>query len=434
MLKNKIGIISLIILLIISLLAPMVNADNEIETTTTDQVTPISETQETYTIKEGDEYLFEQNVTIDTPVDGNVVIFANNVTINSQIGGDALICANTITVEENAYILSNLFACANTINIKGAIYNIYSIGDTLTIDGFVYRDIRSICNSLNINGMVGRNVFVNCPDIHFKENTGNAENSSITSYGTIQGDLNYFSDEEISIPENAVSGNVIFSQLGNRTFNLEDYIYSLGTTLVSVIVIWLIGLWFSPKLLPHTNKVMSWKKPLQIIGLGIIVPIVLALLTIIILLIPIASQFVLLLLCLLMILFFISTSVTLIDINDGICNKCNISKNVYKLGFLIIITFIYWLLTFVPYLGTILSLITVIWGIGSVSYRLFIKENKNDKPTTTDSVKKEEDKTSKGRKEKKEKLESEAKKENSSDKATDVKKDDKSDGSTKDQK
>ena len=135
-----------------------------------------------------------------------------------------------------------------------------------------------------------------------------------------------------------------------------------------------------------------------------------------------------------MILFFISTSVTLIDINDGICNKCNISKNVYKLGFLIIITFIYWLLTFVPYLGTILSLITVIWGIGSVSYRLFIKENKNDKPTTTDSVKKEEDKTSKGRKEKKEKLESEAKKENSSDKATDVKKDDKSDGSTKDQK
>ena len=142
---------------------------------------------------------------------------------------------------------------------------------------------------------------------------------------------------------------------------------------------------------------MSLKKVLQIIGLGIIVPIVLALLTIIILLIPIASQFVLLLLCLLMILFFISTSVTLIDINDAICNKCNISKNVYKLGFLIIVTFIYWLLTFVPYLGTILSLITVVWGIGSVSYRLFIKENDNDKPTTTDNTKKDEDKTSKGK-------------------------------------
>ncbi len=399
MLKNKIGIVLLITLLFFSLFAPIVNAENEteVEATTTDQVNPISETQETYTIKEGDEYLFEQSVTIDTPVDGNVFIFANNVTINSQIGGDAFICANTITVEENAYILSNLFACANNINIKGAIYNIYSIGDTLTIDGFVYRDVRSICNSLNINGMVGRNVFVNCSDIHFKENTDSTENSSVTSYGTIQGDLNYYSDEEITIPENAVAGEVIFSQLANYTFDITDYIYSLGTILVSVIVIWLIGLWFAPKLLQTSNKTMSLKKVLQIIGLGIIVPIVLALLTIIILLIPIASQFVLLLLCLLMILFFISTSVTLIDINDAICNKYNISKNVYKLGFLIIVTFIYWLLTFVPYLGTILSLITVIWGIGSVSYKLFIKENDNDKPTTTDNTKKDEDKTSKGK-------------------------------------
>ena len=431
MLKNKIGIISLIMLLVISLLAPMVKAENEVEATTTDQVDPISQTQETYTIKEGDEYLFEQNVTIDTPVDGNLFIIANNVTIDSQIGGDAFICANTITVEEDAYILSNLFACANTINIKGAIYNIYSIGDTLTIDGFVYRDIRSVCNSLNINGMVGRNVFVDCSDIHFKENTENTENSSIASYGTIQGNLNYSSDEEITIPENAVSGEVIFSQLANYTFDITDYIYSLGTILVSVIVIWLIGLWFAPKLLQTSNKTMSWKKALQIIGLGIIVPIVITLLTVIILLIPIASQFVLLLLCLLMILFFISTSVTLIDINDGICNKCNITKNVYKLGFLIIITFIYWLLTFVPYLGTILSLITVVWGIGSVSYKLFIKENENDKPTTTDNTKKDEDKTLK---EKKEERKSKAKKEKSSDKATDVKKDDKSDGTAKDQK
>ena len=346
MLKNKIGIISLIMLLVISLLAPMVKAENEVEATTTDQVDPISQTQETYTIKEGDEYLFEQNVTIDTPVDGNLFIIANNVTIDSQIGGDA-------------------FICANTINIKGAIYNIYSIGDTLTIDGFVYRDIRSVCNSLNINGMVGRNVFVNCSDIHFKENT---ENSSVASYGTIQGNLNYFSDEEITIPDNAVSGEVIFSQLANYTFDITDYIYSLGTILVSVIVIWLIGLWFAPKVLQTSSNAMSWKKALQIIGLGIIVPIVLALLTIIILLIPIASQFVLLLLCLLMILFFISTSVTLIDINDGICNKCNISKNVYKLGFLIIVTFIYWLLTLIPYLGTILSLITVIRVNTAVSF------------------------------------------------------------------
>ena len=79
MLKKKIKIISLIILLLISLLTPIVNAENEVkvETTTTDQVNPISETQETVTIKEGDEYLFQDTVTVDTPVDGNLFIIAN---------------------------------------------------------------------------------------------------------------------------------------------------------------------------------------------------------------------------------------------------------------------------------------------------------------------------------------------------------------------
>ena len=141
----------------------------------------------------------------------------------------------------------------------------------------------------------------------------------------------------------------------NYTFDITDYIYSLGTILVSVIVIWLIGLWFAPKVLQTSSNAMSWKKALQIIGLGIIVPIVLALLTIIILLIPIASQFVLLLLCLLMILFFISTSVTIININDIICDKLKITQNMQKLGFLILSTLVFWLLTLIPYLGLVIS-------------------------------------------------------------------------------
>lgn len=380
MLKHRIKIISLIALLIISLLAPIVNAENEVnvEATTTDQVNPISENQQTLTIKEGDEYLFQDTVTIDTPVDGNLFIFANTVTINSQVGGDAFIFANTINIGENAYILSNVFACANTINLKGVVYNIYSIGDSLTIDGFVYRDVRSICNTLNINSMIGRNVFVDCSSINFKEKSNTEENSSITSYGTIQGDLNYFSDEEIQIPENAVSGETHFTSLAKNIVNtksISNYIYSLGAILVSAIVIWLIGIWISPKLLHNTTTTMTIRKALQIIGLGIFVPIVITLLAVIILLIPITSQLTILLLCILAILFFISTSVSVININGMICKKLNITQNVYKLGFLIVTTIIFWLLTLIPYAGFIISLLAIIWGIGSVSYSILIKEN-----------------------------------------------------------
>ena len=383
-LKKKIKIISLIALLLISLFTPIVNAENEVvETTTTDnQVTPISEPQEEITIKKGDEYLFQDTVTIDTPVDGNLFIMANTVTINTQIGGDAFIFANTLNIEENGYILNNVFACANTINVKGVVYNIYSVGDTLTIDGFIYRDVKSICNTLNINSMIGRNVLVNCSSINFKEKPNSEDTPSVASYGSIQGNLNYSSDTEISIPDGYVSGEINFSQLQNNTFDISNYIYSLGAILVSAIIIWLIGLWISPKLLHNTSHSITLRKALQIIGLGIIVPIVITLLSVIILLIPITSQLTILLLCILAILFFISTSVAMININTMICNKLKITQNLYKLGFLIIITIIYWIFTLIPYVGTIISLIAIIWGIGNISYSVLIKE-KSDVETNS---------------------------------------------------
>ena len=424
MLKNKIKMIVLIILLIISLFTPIVNAENE---TTSNEAVPINETQEAITIKEGDEYLFQDTVTIDTPIDGNLFIMANTVTINSQVGGDAFIFANTINIENNGYILSNLFASANTINIRGVVYNIYSIGDTLTIDGFVYRDVRSVCNTLNINSMIGRDVFVNCSSINFKEKPNTEDTPSIVSYGSIQGNLNYFSDEEITIPEDSVSGETHFTALKNNTVNISNYMYSLGAILVSAIVLWLIGLWLSPKLLHNTSHSITLKKVLQIIGLGILVPIVIVLLSIIILLIPITSQLTILLLCILAILFFISTSVAIININTMICNKLKITQNLYKLGFLIVTTIVFWLLTLIPYAGMVISLIAIIWGIGSISYSILIKEQADK--NISDSERKVETKTEK---EISSNETTKTKKENTTDKTTKTKKETKKTDKNKD--
>ena len=424
MLKNKIKMIVLIILLIISLFTPIVNAENE---TTSNEAVPINETQEAITIKEGDEYLFQDTVTIDTPIDGNLFIMANTVTINSQVGGDAFIFANTINIENNGYILSNLFASANTINIRGVVYNIYSIGDTLTIDGFVYRDVKTVCNTLNINSMIGRDVFANCTSINFKEKAATEDTPSVVSYGSIQGDLNYSSDEEIAIPEDSVSGETHFTALKNNTVNISNYMYSLGAILVSAIVLWLIGLWLSPKLLHNTSHSITLKKVLQIIGLGILVPIVIVLLSIIILLIPITSQLTILLLCILAILFFISTSVAIININTMICNKLKITQNLYKLGFLIVTTIVFWLLTLIPYAGMVISLIAIIWGIGSISYSILIKEQADK--NISDSERKVESKTEK---EISSNETTKTKKENTTDKTTKTKKETKKTDKNKD--
>ena len=395
MAKHKISIFIITFLLIISLFLPIVNAVEETtdptatsedtttvsedattdDTTTSEDTTIATESVEQPTLKQDDLYIFQDDVTIDYQVDGNLFIFANNVTITSQIGGDAFIFANSINIEEDAYILNNLFVCCNDITVKGIAYNIYSISNTLTIDGFILRDLRCSSNSVHINGMVGRNAYMYSPNIIFQESTESASgDGTITSYGSVQGNLTYYSENEQTFPDTAVSGTTNYTSVSTSNNTVTDYIYSLGTILVLVIFIWLISLWLSPRFAHNSNTDISAKKILRIIGLGILVPIIIALLAIITLFIPITSSIAVLFIYLLFILLFVSSSITIININDIICNKLNISQNICKLGFLILSTLIFWLLTLIPYVGVIVYVIAIILGIGSVSYKVFIKE------------------------------------------------------------
>ena len=76
--------------------------------------------------KKGDVYLTGNDVVVNDIIDGNLFVFANSVTINSQIGGDAFILAGTVNVGEQGYIFSNLFTCAQNVNISGVVYDLYT--------------------------------------------------------------------------------------------------------------------------------------------------------------------------------------------------------------------------------------------------------------------------------------------------------------------
>ena len=156
MLKNKSKIIAFLLIAIILLSATFVFADDEPVTLDTpnnaDAVTNsenndfiIEETEDVKaqneeTYKKSDVYLSGDEVTIDYIVDGNVFVCAKKVVINSQIGGDAYMMAQEVVVDTQGYIFSNLFTTANSVTIKGIVYDIYAMSNTLTIDnGYVYR-------------------------------------------------------------------------------------------------------------------------------------------------------------------------------------------------------------------------------------------------------------------------------------------------------
>lgn len=399
MLKKKIGIIALILIITIALALPVVRAvDEPTATTTAEDTTQTVEntaTEETTTTEEStaeqdtamteenfkqhDVYLTGDDVTIDYIVDGNLFVMAKNVTINSQIGGDAFIFADTVTVGEQGYVFSNLFTVAKTVNVQGVVYDLYSLTDTTNITGYIYRDIKVSSNNLNMFGTIGRNAFVNCNDIKFSQDTEvTNESQTVATQGIINGNLEYTSKNEISIPEGVVTGEVKYtpSNTGDNN-NVQSYLISLGTIIATAILIWLICLWLAPKFVKKAELITK-KNILPEIGLGILTPIVLVIVSIILILLGITAPFGLLVLGLTFLLIAISTSVFIIAINNMLCNKLKIQKTIGNFGMLIVTTAVLWVIGLIPYLGTIVGIIAVIVGLGIIAYNLIKKEKKQE--------------------------------------------------------
>ena len=413
MLKKKIGMIVLILITVIALTLPVVRAaetdintsenqanstgenatdtnvstENEVTTSENTVTTEEATTSTESNFRQSDVYLTGDDITIDYIIDGNLFVFADTVTINSQIGGDAFIFANTVTVGDQGYVFSNLFTVASTLNIQGVVYDLYTLSNDVTITGYVYRDIRVSGNNLNIYGTVGRNAYVSCNNMNFsKDGTNETEETTTTSsQGMINGNLKYSSSNEITIPEGVVTGETTYTQATNNSSRtIQSYLISLGTIIATAILVWLICLWLAPKFVKKENLVDK-KNILPEIGLGILAPIVLVLVSIVLILLGITSSFGLLLLAISFILIGLSTSIFIIAINNLICNKLKIKKNIGNFGMLIVTAAVLWLIGLIPVVGTIVGIIAIIIGLGILVYYLIKKEktNKDEKAKET---------------------------------------------------
>lgn len=394
MLKNKTKIIAIFLTLILLLSTTFVFADNEnsdngtiaVSTnTSTDEIENSVENiasnaqSQDNSYKKSDVYLAGDNITIDYIVDGNLFVCADTVTINSQIGGDAFIFAKNVIINEEGYVFSNLFTIAESVEIKGVVYDAFALAKNFTISGgYVYRDLKVACDTLNINGIVGRNAFVDCATINF--------NTDQNNNGIIYGNLNYTSNSEISIPANAVSGNVNYTDpkiSSDKSIGsiISDYILDLGEFLVFVLIIWLICLVLAPKFLANTNKYVG-KKTLSILGYGLLSLIVIPIVCIILILLQLTSGISLFLLALYILAIIVSKSLFTITANNYVCSKLKINKNSGIFGMLIVSGIIIWAITQLPYIGALISVIISILGLGILVTSILPKKSEKDEIVT----------------------------------------------------
>lgn len=381
MLKNKtklIVILALILVLLCSHFSLAADSDEsdimpisidttdaDISSDTTDTITSTTTAQEN--IKEGDEYLVGQDITVDYTIDGNLYVFGNTVTINSQIVGDVFVFANQVVVEKDGYIYSNLFACAQSVTVEGVVYDAYVCTDNFTITGgYIYRDLRIAANTVNISGVVGRNAYVGCNTLTFENYNADGTSKDITSSkGIINGNLEY-SAVEAYVPGGCVTGETNFTPIEiNDDVSIGDYVSSLASFLCLVIFIWLVLLWLSPKFLGNTNDLLKTKKS-SIALYGILGLILIPIASVLLMFSGIAANVGLLLLGLYIILLCVSKTFFTIAINKLVCTKLKIEKTVANFGMLLVSSIVVWAVGLIPYVGPILSFIMVWIGLGVV--------------------------------------------------------------------
>lgn len=353
---------------------------------TTNTTNTASTNQSTSNMKKSDVYITGDDVTIDYVVDGNLFVMANNVTISSQVGGDAFICAKNVTVSEQGYVYSNLFVAAESVNIKGIVYDIYAATKSLTISGYVYRDVRAVAqDNLTILGTVGRNAYVGyTPNINFTSSESEASGAT----GAITGNLEYSAQQELSIPSEQIGGEVKFNQISTQTENKAEnenifltYLTKLGSSLGLLVIVWLLGLWLAPKFLKETDKLLK-TKTLPIFGFGILGLILIPIVSLILLFINITSLAAITLILLYIAAFIIGTSVSQIAISNIASEKLKIDKTIGQLGVLILTGIIVWAICLIPVLGGIISAILSIFGFGIIIKYILPCKNCKNMPNT----------------------------------------------------
>lgn len=342
-------------------------------------------TTDTINMHNGDLYLFGNNLVMDQLVDGNVYIFGANVEITGKVNGNLFVMANKVTFQKGSYVVQAIYSCANEMIFNGSCTDLYTAGNNVTIgyDALMLRDMKVAASTLNFSGGVGRNA-----DVFAKAFTFNTEENSA---GLVYGNLNYASESELNLSTSYVQGNINYTKsTAFNTQNVQDtiyhYIINFFKVLLLTLVIYLLTLVIAPKFIEKASSYVS-SKLAPAIGIGILITLFAPLVSLMLMFIPVTTSIAFSLLGLWGLFIAIALPITSIVITSKLKEKFNFTKTYQVLLSLAVTLLILWLLSQIPYLGLLVSILVVSTSFGIIFMHLFMKnfgdKSKDTKKTNT---------------------------------------------------
>ena len=371
-------LIFIFILLTISIASiSFANYDNEVVPISMDGDMPVDITSSQDVVPPNQKnyfYVGTDDVYLSIPVEGDVfIVSGGTVNIDTTVTGNAFICSPSVIISENATVNASMFTVTNSLNIVGSIgVNVYNVSDDFTLGGIIKNDLFNTSNKATLNGAIYDSANIS------------SENITISEDANIEKNLNYSSKEVINIPDNIVKGEIKYSLIDTKqdnSFDLNDFIFSVISFMIFVIVIFMISKWLNCEFINnYPDFAQNLPKSLLYGLLGLIItPIV----CILLLILGVTINLSLVLMAIYFILLFISSSIVIIALAKLMSDKLHTkfekaNDTLLSILSIAVLSLVYKILQLIPTFGIIVTFAFVIVGIGILIKSIIpTKEQKN---------------------------------------------------------
>ena len=331
---------------------------------------------------EGNLYAAGSNITIDGKITGDLFCAGQSITINGEIEGDVICAGQTINL--NGQINGSARLAASAINLNGKInrnamvfasslilteqaeinWEMLLAAATADIRGKIGRDLYGSSAHTVISGEIAKNVNLKLDD----QKNKNISALTIAKTAKIAGDLSYTANQPATIESGAAIGGQtihhspsLVAKEKNYTNYLLTKIFWLFAALVIGLV--LISLWreeikkITDRMLESVNVCFGW---------GIVVMFLTPILTILLVLTIIGLPLALILIMLWLILLYLSKILVGILIGRSLIDNFWPKQKDSLIWAMILGLIIIYLLTSLPLVGWLLSLLAICWGLGGI--------------------------------------------------------------------
>jgi len=313
-----------------------------------------------------DNFYADDNISLKKDITSSSFVAGNNVEVTGKNDGISFVAGNNITVKNDR---DYLFAAGNTINIDSVTTkDAFVAGSNITIDSSSIRDLYVAGQKIVLNSEVSGNAYIGGEEVEINSTIkGNikiaAETITLGENAKIEGTLLYPKESKLTKTDNSIvtKEKTYKTEKTKKEDIIKDEIFSFVSSLASMILIGLLLLALNPKVFDKftkPKKEISEILKISLIGFCslIIVPIV----GFILLLSTIGMGLSIICILLYGIMFYLSAIPTAYFLGNWLL-KDKVKNNYLLL--LISLSTLY-ILRIIPFVGGLVTFISLIFGLG----------------------------------------------------------------------